>query len=327
MTTTSRPAHLTWDTLRPDDAEQLCSLMNDIGEADGTGEIISLESTREFLGTPGTDLARESIAVREGDRLVGYGCVDVAAQPDREGRARCRLPGGVHPSRRHRGIGGRILDAQQGIAERLAASEHPGRAGHMHVGGGLEGADVRPLLTARGFAPVRSFLEMLRELPGEEVPPSPPIAGIDLRTPGDADSESVHAAHVAAFADHWGSAPSSPERWAHMWSASTRRPEFCSVAVDGSGRVLAYVMTDVWEDRRLYIALVGTRPEARGRGIGTAVLARTLRLAAASGEFDEVQLEVDGESLTGATRLYARLGFVRYKQFTLYSKNLQKEAV
>ncbi|MBK0330005.1 GNAT family N-acetyltransferase [Brachybacterium sp. MASK1Z-5] len=327
MTATSEIDHLTWDTLRLEDVEQLRSLMNAIGEADGTGETISLASTREFLGTPGTDLDRESIAVREGDRLIAYGCVDVAAQPDREGRARCRLPGGVHPSRRGRGIGGRILDAQQEIAESLAAAEHPGRAGHMHVGGGLEGADVRPLLTARGFAPVRSFLEMLRELPGEQVAPSPSIAGVDLRTPGDADAEPVHAAHVAAFADHWGSAPSSPERWAHMWSASTRRPEFSSIAMDGEGRVLAYVMTDVWEDRRLYIALVGTRPEARGRGIGTAVLTRTLRLAAASGEFDDVQLEVDGASLTGAGRLYERLGFTRDKEFTLYSKDLQKEAV
>lgn len=322
MSATDGIDRLTWDTLRLEDADELSALTNEIAVADGTGETMSIESTREFLSTPGTELSRDSVAVRDGERLVAFGCVDVAAQPDREGRVRCRLPGGVRPAFRRRGIGGRILDAQQEIAAGRAEAEHPGRPGHMHVGGGLEGAGVRPLLAERGFAPVRSFLEMLRELPGEQLPPVPPIEGVRLRTPQDADAESVHAAHVTAFADHWGSAPSSPERWAHMWSASTRRPEFSTIAVDEEDRVLAYVMTDVWEERRLYIALVGTRPEARGRGIATAVLARTLRLAAESGEFDDVQLEVDGESLTGATRLYARLGFALDKDFTLFSKNL-----
>lgn len=327
MTSTDGIDRLTWDTLRLDDADELCALLNDAAEADGTGERLTPELVREFLSTPGSDLARDTIAVRDSGRLVAEGSVDVAEEPDREGRTRCRLQGTVHPDHRRRGIGSRILDRQQEIAAVRAEAEHPGRPGHLHVGGGLEGAAVRPLLEARGYERVRSFLEMLRPLPGDPIVPTEPIGGIELIAPTADMGEAVRSAHVAAFADHWGSAPVTAERWAQSWSSSTRRLELSTIAVDegaraGERRVLAYVMTDVWEERRLYIALVGTRPEARGQGIGTAVLSRTLRLAAETGEFDDVQLEVDGESLTGATRLYERLGFVLDKDFALFSKDL-----
>ncbi|WP_165831809.1 GNAT family N-acetyltransferase [Brachybacterium endophyticum] len=315
-------ADLTWDTLRPEDAEQLQALFGDIADADGTGETMPLEAARDQLSLPGFDLARDSLAVRDAGRLIATASVDVATHPDREGRARVRLEGGVHPHYRRRGIGGRLLDRQQEMGRRLAEAVHPGRPGHLHVGGGLDGADVRPLLTARGFEQVRTFQEMLRPLPDESLPEPARIDGLELVTPGEGESAAVHAAHVEAFADHWGSAPASADRWARLWQASTRRPEFSTIARDADGIVQGYVITEVWQPRRLYIGLVGTRPGARGRGVATATLTRTLRLATRSGEFDDVELEVDGESLTGATRLYGRLGFILDKSFALYSKEL-----
>ena len=69
----------------------------------------------------------------------------------------------------------------------------------------------------------------------------------------------------------------------------------------------------------LHIALVGTRPAARGRGIARAVIARSLRAAARAG-YVTAELEVDADSLTGATRLYDALGFVREHVHGTYEK-------
>src|SRR5699024_7514920 len=81
------------------------------------------------------------------------------------------------------------------------------------------------------------------------------------------------------------------------------------------------------EDRPgvLHFALVGTRPTARGRGLARAVLGRSLAAAAASG-YGSAELEVDSESLTGATRLYEALGFTAEKVFATYQKMADQHA-
>ncbi|MGO2721143.1 MAG: GNAT family N-acetyltransferase, partial [Brachybacterium tyrofermentans] len=83
--------------------------------------------------------------------------------------------------------------------------------------------------------------------------------------------------------------------------------------------VLGYVITSEDKPGVLHIALVGTRPSARGRGIARAVLARTLEAASQAG-YSSAELEVDAESLTGATRLYDALGFVRESVYATYEK-------
>lgn len=42
---------------------------------------------------------------------------------------------------------------------------------------------------------------------------------------------------------------------------------------------------------------------------GGLLLAHTIEAAAASGDYDVMELDVDSDSLTGATRLYEGLGF------------------
>jgi hypothetical protein len=43
--------------------------------------------------------------------------------------------------------------------------------------------------------------------------------------------------------------------------------------------------------------------------VAAAALARTLGLAARSGRYDIIELDVDSDSPTGATRLYEKVGF------------------
>ena len=100
------------------------------------------------------------------------------------------------------------------------------------------------------------------------------------------------------------------------------RHDLSTVALSSEGEVLAYVLCGEWVDRELYVNIVGTVPSARGRGLAADALRRTISLAAATGEFDLIGLDVDSESLTGATRLYERVGFVLKHQTMAMQRDL-----
>ena len=324
--TSTPPISLRRDALALHDVPALTALLNAIDAHEQIGEPAEEPSIREWLQMPRLDLAADTVAVRDGEELIGFGLVTVSAHPDRDGRARVQLSGAVHPDHRRRGLGTSILDQLEARGRVLTAQRHPDLPAVLRTGGGRDpepgagpgGADVRPVLDRRGYRRVRSWLEMERALPGEALEVPAPD-GAEILAPTPEQSEAVRAAHVAAFADHWGSAPIDAETW-QLWTTShTSRPEHSTVALAEDGTVLAYAITS--EDRPgvLHVALVGTRPEARGRGLARAVLARTLASGAEAG-FTGAALEVDAESLTGATRLYEAVGFERAHVYATYEK-------
>lgn len=309
-----------------DDVPALTALINAIDAHEDFGEPAEEPSIREWLGMPGLDLASDSWALREGEELVAFGLVDVSTEADREGRVRANLMGGIHPDRRRRGLGTALLERLESRATELVAERHPGRPAVARVPGGLDprtagegpgGIDVRPLLEGRGYRRARSWLEMLRPLPGDALPAAPEAARV-LATE-DGHGEAVRRAHNAAFADHWGSTAMPADRWQAWWTSHTVRRDLGSVAVDEEGTVLAYAMVSEDVPGQAHIALVGTRPEARGQGLARAVLARTLRAAAETG-CATAKLEVDATSITGAARLYEGLGFREEQVSATYEK-------
>lgn len=303
MSTDLRWTHLTADT-----TPQWAELTNLLAKVDGTEEFYEPEDLVEELEESGFDPATDSFAVWAGDTMVGYGQLRVAANLDHEGRVRCNPGGGVHPEWRGQGIGRELVARQEARALEIAAQRHPGAEPFFRTDGELEGSAARRLLTHLGYAVVRHFNSLTRPIPGEPVV-VPRVEGVTLRCPTDADERAVHRTHNAAFADHWGSAPMSEDGWHDYWSARAQRRQVSTIAVDDRGEVLAYVLAGQWTPRELYVAAVGTAPAARGRGLAAACLTRTIALASESGDYDKVDLDVDSESPTGATRLYERVGF------------------
>lgn len=328
MTSTDTP---TWTSLTLEDAPALTALLRRILAVDDPEETVEEESMREMLSMPSVDLAADSFAVREGGRLLAFAVADVSIALDRDGRVRCQLMGGVDPGRRRSGLGRELFARSERRAAEVAAARHPGAPAVFRAGAGrdpeadrpdgapfLGGAGVRPLLDQRGYHRVRSWLVMVRELLGAALEVPAP-EGLEAVAPAEGDGESVRLAHVAAFADHWGSAPITAERWTIWWSSHTSRRELSTVVRDADGTVLAYTITSEDKPGVLHVALVGTRPEARGRGLARVALARTLSAAAEAG-YTRAELEVDAESLTGATRLYDALGFVQESVYATYEK-------
>lgn len=297
-----------WSAITAADVPAWTELTNLLARVDRTEEFYEPDDLAEELTETGVDAARDTWAVWSGEQMVGYGQVRVDLNLDREGQVRCWVTGGVRPEHRGRGIGRRLMDRMEDRVRAVAAERHPGHDAYIRASGGLEGASVRRLLEHRGYEVVRYFNLMERDLPGEPLEFSVPD-GVALRPPTDADEAAVLAAHNAAFVDHWGSVAIDPAVWHDRWTGRSARSDLGTVAVDGSGSVLAYVLCSEWVPRELYVGLVGTVPSARGRGLARACLARSVRAASESGRYDSVDLDVDSASPTGATRLYEAVGF------------------
>jgi ribosomal protein S18 acetylase RimI-like enzyme len=66
---------------------------------------------------------------------------------------------------------------------------------------------------------------------------------------------------------------------------------------------------------------VGVRPRWRGRGIGEALLSHSLNVFRRRG-LAAAALNVDAENITGALRLYRKVGMEPKPSFTIWSKPL-----
>lgn len=302
-----------WTALSSAVVRPWADLTNVLADVDGTEEFYEPADLAEELEESGLDPERDTFAVWDGSALVAYGQVRVSGNLDGDGYAVVRLGGGVHPGARGRGVGRALIEAQEHRGTELAGQRHPGAPVLLRADGGLDGASVRALLTHRGYDVVRWFSLMTRPLTHEE--PVAPPEGIRIVSPTPDLEEPVRLAHNEAFADHWGTAELTPERWHDVWSARGARFRVSSVALDADGHPLAYVMCGQWVARELYVNMVGTVRAARGRGLARACLARTISEAVRTGDYDTIDLHVDSESPTGATRLYESVGFERAKLF------------
>lgn len=307
----------TWTHLTQDVTPAWSELTNLLAEVDDTDEVYSPEDLAEELQEADFAAERDSWAVWEDDRLVAFGQLRVSSLlTHAEGYARASIDGGVHPDMRGRGIGTELLARIQPRAIDLARERHPGAPIQLRANGGKAGSSAEELLTANGFEPVRYFTDMARPLPGE------PVTADDARVhPYTADlSEAVRVAHNDAFATHWGSTPQTPQKWAEFVTGRSFRPETSRVALDDDGAVTAYVLTGQWVDRELYVNLVGTVQRARGQGLARATLLATIAAAAASGDYDLIELGVDTAHPSGADALYTSVGFAPLRTTTAFAK-------
>jgi mycothiol synthase len=307
------PEGIQWRPLTVGDAAILAELQERISRRDHPTWSESIEELQEELEHSWVDPARDGLLALDADGVAVAWGLDVMP-PDPESLVRVILFGGVDPAHRGRGIGRRLLSWQRHRArQRLAASPLALPAwvlGYAPDRSPEHGA----LLQRLGFEAVRWFTTLERDLraPGPDPRPLPD----DLRVaPFEAArSEQVRSARNAAFADHWGSQPTSREGWESTIGLPSFRPDLCRVAWNGdevAGFVIVEVNEDDWERqgaRSGYIGLVGTVREHRGRGLASALLADVLR-GLRDAQLELAVLDVDTDNPTGALGVYTRLGF------------------
>lgn len=237
--------------------------------------------------------------------------------------------GRVDPSRRGQGIGTALMDwAEARVAERLALAPAGTRV-VIDTASPNNHGPTSALMHERGFTLVRHSLTMERSLGAEPPAPAWPD-GVEVRPMRPGDEPAVYRAADEAFEDHWGyvKAPDEAEHMRIWLHRMTNRPEFDPslwfLAVDGdqiAGMALCFPARS--GDATLgWISTLGVRRPWRRRGLGQALLYHAFGELRRRG-CARVGLSVDGQSLTGATRLYERAGMRVVYSDSAFEKELR----
>lgn len=315
---------------RPLDESQVAAwaaLLAAIEAVDHQDETMGEDNLRTEFDDPSQDFARGSVAVYDGSAMVAY-CVLTprCSQEAREVRHGVRHSGGVHPAYRERGIGSALLSWAEETAGPLHDDQHPGRPLSLSGRFPARLAEASALFTAYGYQPERWFLRMTKDLRnGIDEPPVPD--GVRIVPYTQERSADALLIKNESFRDHWGSTEHTPQEWEHFLAYEAFKPEFSFLAYAGSDP-LGIVIGQEYEEynrvaghRDVYIPLVGTRRQARGRGIASALVRRALTAARADG-VESAALDVDADSPSGAVGLYERIGFSVHDTWVSQTKQL-----
>ncbi len=305
----------------PPDGEAIVAIMNEESLALRGVVTASLDWVVTPWTAPGVDRENDFAVVigPDGD-LAGYVFVE-SHPPYTE-----VFSVGVVAVRHHgRGVGAAVLEEAERRARRFFPLAPSGERIVMHAGALADEPRVAGLLTAHGFAEARRFARMAIEF--ADPPEAPPaIPGIEIRPLTAGEERIAYDCLTEAFADHWGGIWPAEDAWLHDHvEASTEfDPDLWHLAWHGrevAGILIAYPAAD--GDASLgHVSNLGVRRAYRRRGIGEALL-RTSFVQFHDRGYRGVVLEVDTESVTGATRLYERLGMTSEPRFSQWEKELR----
>lgn len=174
-------------------------------------------------------------------------------------------------------------------------------------GGGLERTGLRR---------ARHFWRMDR--PNLLAVPALPLAAgyrlADAADPSITESQWLEVTE-GSFSEHWRHTPTTLEGLHRRRSADGYQPQLELMALDADDRPAAFVSStlETYEDDRRpqpvgLVALVGTLPRHRRRGLAAALMAEAMRRLRAAGARSS-SLYVDGLNATRAFDVYRRLGY------------------
>lgn len=329
MTDTST---LRWARPEPGDNPAWADLLDAIEAVDERGEILDAEDLVDEWESVWAHPETDSVFVWDGDEMVAFGWLKTI--PGEREVHRVELWGGVRPSHRRRGIGTELMRRQLERASEIAATLE-GLPVRAEVAAADHQADLAALAESFDFRPARRFLEVARPTAEPLVPAAAPD-GLELVEWGEAIDDAVRRAHADSFSEHWGSEPRTAEEW-RQWYTGHRyfRPDLSRIAVDrATGEVASFVLTAAypqdWERTPVeaWINTVGTVRAWRGRGAGQWLMTEVLGLIRASHTgFERAILGVDSDNVTGALRLYRRLGFEDVRAVNTLTRRLWTPAV
>ena len=304
-----------WRAITAQDGAQWARLLLAVEESYGTEDIVGAEDLVEDLRDPDVDPERGTIAAFSQGSMIAY--AGLRASPSVTGRHEMDLYGAVHPSERGRGLGTRLLAWAEQAALPLHQARYPGHPLALSASCPAGQSEALALFAAAGYQQARWFHFMSRDLTGAvpdgHLPEGTRIAGF-----ADALSETARQLRDQAFRDHWGSTQTTTESWQHFVGHERFRPAFSFLAYLGdkpAGVVVAHeydAFRQATGRRECYIATIGVTQAARGRGIASALIRRSLAAAQADG-CNVATLYVDADSPTGALTLYERSGFTRQR--------------
>jgi len=305
------------------DTAAMVSVSRDSWRADGIEWSVSQEQIEDDLAD--RDPARDLILVEGDGELIGYGIVGLNAR----GQDRVVFYHSAHllAPWRGRGIREALLAANERRILEMAKGSRA-RTATIECWAADEANEWRSIVLGAGYQSSWHVVEMLRS-DLERIPDVPLPTGLEVRSVHPDEMRLVWEARREGHRDE----PSFSEddfddaafeRWV---SGPGFRPDLWQVAWDG-GSIAGMVLNVIDDDAnralgrsRGLVEDVYVRPAYRRRGLGRALVARSLRVHATHG-MDEVGLDATAENPHGAIRLYQSLGFAIERSFTFYRKSL-----
>ena len=235
----------------------------------------------------------------------------------------------VHPDHQHRGLEAALLRFAEDKARHSALPRAPqdARVSLINWVNSIDAATNEAYAQA-GFSIVRHSYHMRIDL--TEAPPAPVWpAGITLRPfVVERDLRAVAETDRDAFRDHWGFVErpldADVQMMEHWLQSPYTDPALWLVALDGDRMAgISLNQSQADEDPEMgWVGSLGVRREYRHQGLATALLHQSF------GEFyrrgkKRVGLGVDAYSLTGALRLYERVGMRVERKFNRHEKELR----
>lgn len=279
-------------------------------------EEFTLEDLRQYWTAPTHDLARDQRLVFDQDgRLIAN------LYMEQQKYAKFFADVVVLPGYSDPRVGDYLLE----LAESQARSQMVQAEPHVRVTltGRMYSADQERFqhYTRLGFQELRRYWNMAIEM--HEAPPLPVWPeGVELRPfVLERDARAVFDMKEAAFNDHWGHMPGDFEEWHHRkferadFDASLWHIAYAGEQIVGSA-LCSGSSTPGWVDS------LGTLRSWRRRGLGLALLYHAFNDFYRRG-IHEVDLGVDSQNLTGATRLYQRAGMHIKREQINFEKELR----
>jgi ribosomal protein S18 acetylase RimI-like enzyme len=307
-----------------DDIPRLAALESAFGRAHQRTMRTEQELRTEWR-TPGfAPDADTRVVIDAGNRIVGWCEVYDSAPHVRVGSAMRIAPEGIPEA-----VPAFLLAWCLRRAGTAAESAPPGERVVFTQGVQFSDRAGQERLRGAGMQRARSFLRMLIEM--NEPPPEPVWpSSVRVRTflSGEDDVSAVEAMR-AVFRDHWGYVETPLEddlaEWRHwIYEDEDFDTDLWFLAEqDGSiiGFCQCYPVAGEDPDRGLVDEL-GVLRGHRGRGIATALLLHAFRAFHRRGK-RSVELGVDAENLTGATKLYEKVGMRTIGRTDVYELELR----
>jgi len=306
--------------VRDEDADVVAAFSNEETVAFIGVPVLSADRLRRDWTAPGADRELDFTVVESPDEtLCGY--LALHAEPP---FTRVFSIGVVALAFHGIGLGAAIVAEAERRAQRFVALAEPTAQVVIHAGALADEPGVGALLGSRGYREVRRFELRRVDFAGQPVSPRH-VEGIAIRGFRTEESRQLYEAHVEAFADHWGEGEETYEDFRHHVLDASEFDEALWFGAWDADELAGYVgaRDESHEDpERGYVSLLGVRRPYRRQGVGEALLLRAFGALYERGR-KGVDLHVDADSLTGATRLYARVGMTAHPRFATWEKELK----
>lgn len=229
------------------------------------------------------------------------------------------------PEWRGKGICRSMLLFNEQRAREIAADHPKGNRFYQSWADDTEAFWISHLLREQ-YQPARYYFIMMRSL-SEPVPDLPLPEGIEVRPVQPEHYWPAWRAADEALQDHWGGSDLTDGKLKELMERPSFDPTLWVVAWDTTtDHIAGVVMSSIDEEenkeynrKRAHMGPIGIRRPYRRKGLASALIAKNFEVLKEHG-MTEAILAVDAENLTGALRLYEKMGFSPIEQATAYRK-------